>query len=162
MLWEGTLGSPTYTSPPNSSLPPRQPCSSSREGRMVPARARRGRCQGQGAGRDGESPVPTTAHHIPATLLLSPGTPPGCLPPSPLPGVAPADGPRLLPSCGCIFPGAPCPWGRGMRGTRPRVPCLLLPGHPPAKNRPGLAGPLPAPRGVGTPPSHLPAMDNEH
>lgn len=107
---------------------------------MVPARARRGL-------NPWKSPVPTMAHHSPATFLLSPGTPPRCLPPSPLPGVAPADGPWMLPSSGCIFPGAPCPQRRGMRGTRPRAPCLLLPGHPPPKNRPGLAGPPPAPRG---------------
>lgn len=81
------------------------------------------------------------------------------IPPSPPPGVAPTDGPRLLPSRGCVFPGAPCPRGRGMRGTRPRAPCLLLPGHPPAKNSPGLAGPPPAQRGRRVweppqPPSH--------
>lgn len=54
------------------------------------------------------------AHHMPATLLWSPGAPRYAASPPTPPRVAPADGPRLLPSCGCIFPGAPCPWGRGM------------------------------------------------
>lgn len=95
--------------------------------------------------------------------LLSPPHPQDALgaisPPldDPCPGLAPASGPWVLPSRGCIFPGAPCPRGRGMRGTRPRAPCLLLPGHLPAKNRPGLAGPPPAAGDVGSPPaSHLP------